>query len=165
MKRLPLLQLLTNILFILVMVIIIFGIPCLAIAIIAPDNIPFTINGIAAEDWGADGYIVFVSKLLTAGFWAYALYLFKTVLGHFKKQQVFHDKVIVLLDQTGKAILIGFCFDVVPEFLYDAIRFGDLNFEMNTYTFFVLMLGLFFIVLSEVFLVAKGLKEENDLNV
>lgn len=165
MKRLPLLKLLTNFLFILLMVIIIFGIPCLGIAMVAPDNIPFTINGIAAEDWGADGYIVFVSKLLAAGFWAYALYLFKTVLSHFKRQQFFHDKVIAMLDQTGKAILVGFAFDIVPEFLYDAIRFGDLNFEMNTYTFFVLMLGLFFIVLSEVFLMAKGLKEENDLTV
>lgn len=165
MKRLPLLQLLTNILFILVMIIIIFGIPCLIIAIIAPDNIPFTINGIAADDWGTDGYIVFVSKLLAAGFWAYALYLFKTVLGHFNRQQFFHDKAVTMLDQIGKAILIGFAFDIVPEFLYDAIRFGDLNFEMNTYTFFVLMLGLFFMVLSEVFLIAKGLKEQNDQTV
>jgi len=165
MKRLPLLLALTNILFILTVVGLVFAIPCLLIAFIMPDKIPFTINGVEAINWGAEGYLVFVSKILVAGFWAYALYLFKSVLGHFKKQQIFHEKVIQLLDQTGKAILIGFCLDIVPEFFYDAIVKGDLNFEINTYTFFVLMLGLFFMVLSEVFLMAKGLKEENDLTV
>ncbi|AWH84628.1 hypothetical protein HYN59_05620 [Flavobacterium album] len=165
MKLLPLLRILTNIFFICTCIGIIFAIPCLLISIIMPDEIPFTINGIEAVNWGAEGYLVFVSKIIVAIFWAYALYLFKKILTQFKKQHFFQEQITSLLDQTGKAILIGFFFDIVPEFLYDAILFGDLNFEFNTYTFFVVLLGLFFIVLSDVFILAKGSRENNDLTV
>jgi Protein of unknown function (DUF2975) len=165
MKRLSLLKTLTSILFIIAMLCMIVMIPFLLIAIFMPGEVPFRINGSLATAMSAEDYLLFAAQIAAFGFWTYALYLFKSVLGHFEKRQVFHEKVIVLLDQTGKAILIGFFINIAAEFLYNTIILGKFSVGAGTDTIFVLILGLFFTVLSEVFLMAKGLKEENDLTV
>ena len=165
MKRLSLLKTLTSILFVLAMAAMIFMIPFFLITVFAPGEVPFRINGSLATAMSAEDYLLFAAQIIAFGFWTYAIYLFKSVLGHFEKKQVFNEKVIVLLDQTGKAILIGFFINIAAEFLYNTIILGKFSIEASTDTIFVLILGVFFTVLSEVFLMAKGLKEENDLTV
>ncbi|MEL1244708.1 DUF2975 domain-containing protein [Flavobacterium sp. DGU11] len=165
MKRLPLLKTLTGILLILAIIGVFFCIPFLLIALVMPDKVPFKINGVAAASMAAEDYLLFAAEITAFGFYTYALYLFKSVLGHFEKKQIFHEKVITLLDQTGKAILIGFFIKIGSEFLYNTIILGRFNINFNSDTLFVLILGLFFMVLSEVFQMAKDIKEENDLTV
>ncbi len=165
MKRLPLLETLTNILFILAIIGMAFSVPFLLMAIFMPEEVPMKINGTFASNMGPEEFILFTAQIIAFGFWSYALYLFKSVLKHFKKRQIFHESVISLLDQTGKAILIGFLINIASTFLYNTVINGEFSFGVTTESIFVLILGLFFMVLSEVFLMAKGLKEENDLTV
>ena len=90
------------------------------------------------------------------------------LLVHFSKRQIFEDAPITLLDTIGKYFVLASLLTGVPAFIYNItvknetkISFGG-AFDSFLFT---ASLGLFFMVLSEVFKIAKNMKEENDLTV
>jgi len=166
MRRLPILKTLVTILFIMSLIMMFFLVPCMLLAIVMPESIPFEINGVPAKDLTIELHILGFIMLIGFTAFIYALYLFKQTLTLFEKRKIFDAAVIKNLDQTGKAIIAGYLICAVPMFLYnmttDEIKI-DLNISFESV--FILGLGLFFIVLSEIFLMAKTMKEENDLTV
>ena len=52
-----------------------------------------------------------------------------------------------------------------PLFLYNTLIEGTIEIDFGTDSIFIIGLSLFFMVLSDVFRMAKKIKEENDLTV
>ena len=171
MKRLSLLKTITNILLILSKVGLFFAVPFLLIVIFMPGRIPLKIArelfDQPADAIGVEDKLLLTTVIIGYVFYVYALHLFKRILFLFQKNQVFHDDVIKNLYQTGKAIIIGFLISEVPIYLYNMISESEISFEIvaDNDWLFTLGLGLFFMVLSDVFGMAKNIKEENDLTV
>lgn len=125
-----------------------------------PDNIKINIHESLLHN--AVSTLRFTGYLLAV----LGLYFFKKVLGLFQKRRIFDTDVIKLLKQIGQCVVAGVLLSAIPSFIYDLVveqTFGledsDLGVLIN------LCIGLFFIVLSEVFKMAKAIKEENDLTL
>lgn len=151
----------------------IFSVPFILILSVMPERIPpgltFKINGIETIS-KIDGLaILYIIALVVGfGFFTYALHLFRKTLDFFSKKIIFDTRVITSLNQCGKAILTGYFICIGAEFLYKMITHQMIEFKLNFSldgTIAIISLGLFFIVLAEVFQMAKKIKEENDLTV
>lgn len=169
MRSLNILRTIVNILFIFAIIGIIFGLPLIFMIIVLPEQVPFKIDQNTDYKNIASWELAIILILLFAGsvFFVYGLYLFKKVLALFSKRIIFDNRVIILFNQIGKAILIGYGITFASSvFLWISkieielkITFGWSN------ALFIIGIGLFFIVLAEVFQIAKNMKEENELTV
>ena len=112
--------------------------------------------------------IVFVNVIGSLLF-LYSIYLLRKVVVLFQKREVFNDEVIRLFNLIGKLIVISSIIGSFSIFLYNTIEKNHLGLSLDfgSYDSFLISvsLGLFFMVISEVFKVAKTMKEENDLTV
>ncbi|MXN92783.1 DUF2975 domain-containing protein [Flavobacterium sp. Sd200] len=168
MKRIALLKTLTVILFVICIVTMFFTVPFILVLAVMPGQIPFKINGHAADTLGIETILCMLAAVVGFAFFIYALHLFKKTLELFEKKKMFHADVVKYLDQTGKAILIGYTITAATTFIYNTLV--ENNLELNVAlgfdsSFFIVGLGLFFLVLSDVFLMAKNIKDENDLTL
>jgi hypothetical protein len=133
-----------------------------------PGRIPFKINGHTADAAGIETVLFMLAFAAGCAFFIYALHLFKKTLELFEKKKIFHEAVVKYFDQTGKAILIGYAICAVAIFLYNTLVQNKLELEIEygiNSSLFIIGLGLFFLVLSDVFLMAKNIKDENDLTL
>ncbi|QYJ69176.1 DUF2975 domain-containing protein [Flavobacterium litorale] len=170
MRRLSLLKTVTDILFILTMIGAIFGLPLIIMVFLFPDSIPFKLDADSELLQGKEQWEIIILLLLLyvgALFFVYALYLFRKTLDLFRKRIIFDDRVIKNFDQTGKAILIGYSIiaaSIVLAWITSPSHDITIGIAFNN-SLLTIGLGLFFIVLAEVFQTAKGMKEENELTV
>lgn len=126
-------------------------------------DIPLRINGNRLM------VVDFSSKIMLFGFMIvsllilYGLYLFKKLLRLFQLKIIFDSQVVQLLSQIGYVIIICAILSGISNFLFNFFNNElSLSLELNA-NVLLFSLGLFFLILSEVFKIAKGLKEENDL--
>lgn len=144
------------------MVGLIFGLPFILILAIAPNQVPFTFSG----RWSP---VLMLSFLYVVyGIITYGVYRFKTTLELFQKNVFFDDRVIKSLNHTGLSFITASLLSIVVPFIYTMLVIGELEVTAGFSSgspLFTLGLGLFFIMLAEVFGNAKRLKEENDLTV
>lgn len=172
MKKLWLLKSLIDILFFFAVIGIIFGLPMILMIAIMPEQVPFdftvSVNDEIVTDTTSWEIVLSMIIMYTGyAFQVYAIYLFRKTLILFRKRIIFDTAVIRNFDQMGRAILIGYALILVPV-IYFALTNSPIRIEMEFMIHDSLLipgLGLFFIVLSEVFLMAKGIKEDNDLTV
>jgi hypothetical protein len=169
MKKLSVLRDWTKVLFVLSMIIMFFVPGIILIAIVSPDMVPFefTINGKKELTMGT----AIVTLIIVLGFasYLYSLYLFRKILTLFSKRKVFDAEVITNFRKMGLFTWYGVFITAVPGPLYrlfttDGIKIS-FDAEWISYVLFTGSLALFFTVLSEVFQMAKNIKEENDLTV
>ena len=112
--------------------------------------------------------IFILGQLIAAGLHIYGVYLFRETIGYFKDRDVFNVIVIKRFSTIGKCIIAG---DLISgiSYLINKIIYGDnLNAPIEIrYDFLVgsVFVALFCMVLSEVFKMAKEMKEENELTV
>lgn len=96
----------------------------------------------------------------------YCVYLFRKTLRYFQKVKPFHNEVITNFGIIGKFLCYSGLVSLVLAIVL-AVYFKSeikINLGFSPYLF-ITALGLFFMVLSEVFKVAKHAKEENELTV
>ena len=169
MKRLPILQTFINILFVASIIVVFLGLPFIITVAFMPGRIPFKINNEPVTDINTEVIILMLLFYTGHCFFTYAIYLFKKTLFMFSKKIIFDDRVIKFLDQTGKAFLVAAVLWLLPPFVFKTISQGHVKIGLGVDGFgsglFTISLALFFMVLSEVFLMAKTIKEENDLTV
>lgn len=96
----------------------------------------------------------------------YCVYLFRKTLRYFQRVKPFHDNVIANFYKIGYLLLgIGISASVI-FFLSRLVVDSRVKIYFGLSPFLMLVcLGLFFMVLSETFKVAKQAKEENELTV
>ncbi|WP_179334166.1 DUF2975 domain-containing protein [Winogradskyella costae] len=96
----------------------------------------------------------------------YCFYLFRKTLDFFLKAEPFHEEVIVNFYKIGRFLVIIGILGSVFLFLVRMIVKNQLKLNLGLSPYIIILcLGLFFMVLSEVFKVAKKAKEENELTV
>ncbi|CAM3573012.1 DUF2975 domain-containing protein [Flavobacterium gelidilacus] len=130
-----------------------------------PLGIPIKMNGVEVTvvDQQTKFFLVFV--VLAALLILYSLFLFRKILGSFQKTKIFEVEVIKNFNTIGVLLLISSLLSGVPAFIIAFLK-KEASFEMGLNPFVMLVcLGLFFMVLSEVFTIAKKQKEENELTI
>ncbi len=109
--------------------------------------------------FAAVSYIIFV----------YVLFLLRKVISIFKQRDLFNVQVIRYFNTIGICLILCTLLAEVPFFVYNMVHRNHLGIKMESGGFdtplLSIALGLFFMVLSEVFKIAKGIKEENELTV
>jgi len=98
----------------------------------------------------------------------YAIHLLRKTVGHFQKREIFHPMVILNLNRMGIFIIASSLLTSIPLFFYNMIERNHLGLQIGAdFDSLILSvsLGLFFMVLSEVFKIALRFKEENELTV
>ena len=99
----------------------------------------------------------------------YSIYLLRKVIVLFQKREIFNDEVVRLLNLIGKLIVASSIISSFSIYFYNMIERNHLGISLDFgsyYSFLIsVSLGLFFMVISEVFKIAKTMKEENDLMI
>ena len=110
--------------------------------------------------------IVFVNVISGLLFF-YSIYLLRKLVGIFQKREIFTDETVKLFNLIGKLIIASSIISTVSLFIYNAIERNHLGLSLDfgSYDSFLISisLGLFFMVISEIFKIAKNMKEEGDL--
>lgn len=128
-------------------------------------DIPLKINDLEIDtSIGQSKYLLPVALIYFALF-IYALFFFRKLLENFKKLIIFEVENAKLLNKIGQLIMINAVIYALFTFALQLL-IGKLTIDIGYGPFlYVLALGLFFSVLSEVFLMGKKLKEENELTI
>lgn len=150
-----------------VMLILIFGLPCILMIAIMPERVPFAIDGkpITSETVDAQLILLLLAFLAALGFFAYALHLFRKLLDLFARKILLDNRVISYLGQMGKSLLVGYGIALGSKFLYDVATGHVINLVLDlslNSALFVVTTALFFMVLSEILLIAKNKVEEGN---
>lgn len=95
-----------------------------------------------------------------------ALYFFRKILNYFIRVKIFEKTVIVFFRKIGNLLSISGIISLIIS-MVSRVYFEQkvsLEFGLNQHLV-IICLGLFFLVLSEVFKIAKHQKQENDLTI
>lgn len=122
------------------------------------------------EKWTTGLSIVLVFGIIAYVLFVYAIYQLKTIVRLFMKTTLFHDSIIKGFRHIGSCFVLISFFIYVPKLIYRVfgpphefkLMFGGDFF--NSF-WFILSMGLFFMVLGNIFKIAKHAKEENELTV
>jgi hypothetical protein len=110
--------------------------------------------------------ILFVVSSLNYLLLIVALYFFRKVLTNFVRLRVFEEVVISSFKKTGNLItfsgFISLIISIIGKIYFE--QKVSLEFGLNQHLVLI-CLGLFFLVLSEIFKIAKNAKQENDLTI
>jgi len=167
MRKLLILKTIIDILWIIsipILLIILFIIPYI---FLSDDltSIPIKING------NTISHVDFISKCVLSIMVAstlmvlYCISLFKKILLLFSQKRMFDDSVLIYLNKIGVLLMSFSIINIFCSFIYNLIL-NKVSFKISISSLILtLSLGLFFMVLSEIFKIAKDQKEENDLTV
>lgn len=118
------------------------------------------------KDFKLSTKLILLSTAIIYFIIAYSIFQFRKILKEFQKTEVFSDLVLNGFHKMGLALIIASTLSGSTSFLYALIVKQKLALSFS-FSPFMLMLcfGLFFMILSEVFKIAKQAKEENELTV
>ena len=131
-------------------------------------NIPFIVNGVSTTPDSFASKILFVVTVLGYLLFVYAIYLFKKIVNLFINQKIFDDITIKNLGIIGKIFIIITLVINSIEFVIKVTTTHKTEIVISSgfdSFLFTIAIGLFFIIMSEVFKIAKNLKEENELTI
>jgi hypothetical protein len=110
--------------------------------------------------------ILFIVSSLNYLLLIVALYFFRKVLTNFVRARVFEEVVISSFKKTGNLLtfsgFISLILSIIGKIYFE--QKVSLEFRLNQHLV-IICLGLFFLVLSEIFKIAKNAKQENDLTI
>lgn len=131
-------------------------------------DIPMKIHGEELTVMDFTTKVILVGYVIAYGFFIYGIFLFRKVLNHFSKREIFHENVIVLFDKIGKLFLVATIMSFIVYVSYQSYVNSKVSFgvEVGADSFLLAAsVGLFFMVLSEVFAIGKNIKDENELTI
>jgi hypothetical protein len=130
-----------------------------------PIDIPINISGINIYTTTLYGKIGLVLSIVNFGIILFALYNFKSLLNNFRKKIIFEVNTYQLLDKIGNLVMLSASIYLISDLLG---AFSKSTFSVNLGFgpfLYIMALGLFFKVLSEVFIIGKRIKEVNELTI
>ena len=123
-----------------------------------------TVDGGIESQWSLKIFVLFFVALILVAM--YCFYLFRKALRYYQKRKPFDDFVIHTYHKIGKLLVITSILGGISSFAFNLIFKSELMLNIGfTPYFFGACLGLFFMVLSETFIVAKKSKEDSDLTI
>jgi hypothetical protein len=130
-----------------------------------PIDIPINISGIKINADTSLGKIGLVLSVVNFGIVLFALYNFKSLLNNFRKKIIFEENTYQLLNKIGNLVMLSASIYLISDLL-GAFSKSTIGINLGFGPFLYLMsLGLFFKVLSEVFIIGKRIKEDNELTI
>ncbi len=130
-----------------------------------PFDIPINISGINIYKTTLCGKIGLVLSMVNFGIVLFALYNFKSLLNNFRKKIIFEENTYQLLDKIGNLVMLSASIYLISDLLGSFSK-SKIGINLGFGPFLYLMaLGLFFKVLSEVFIIGKRIKEDNELTI
>lgn len=166
MKKLNLLKQIIDVVWIISMPmipILLFFIP----AIFFIDNIDINLKINGNEIYILDIYtkIFFIIYAIVCLLYIYAIFLFKKIIQKFIKVTIFNNEVIYLLNKLGKILILAALVLIVTTFMYE-LTYNKIEINLGiSNNIITLCLGLFFMVLSEIFKLSKEIEQENKLTI
>ena len=132
-------------------------------------EIPFRINGVAIETKTWEAKILVVSGICSGFIFMYSIYCLREVIILFQKKEIFTNKVITYFNTIGIAIIASAVISTVALLVFKVLirNAAAISVDFGGYDSFLISisLGLFFMVISEIFKIAKNMKEESDLTI
>lgn len=132
-------------------------------------NIPVKIKGQEISSQTIFSKVIVSTNVISSLLFLYSIYLLRKVVNLFRKREIFNDEVVRLFNLIGKLIVASSIIGSFSIFMYNMIERNHLGLSLDfgSYDSFLISvsLGLFFMVISEVFKIAKNMKEENDLTI
>lgn len=132
-------------------------------------GVPIKINGVVNSSFDSVySKIGLVVSVLSYFLFVYAIYLFKKTINLFIKGNIFDDQVILNLNRIGKIFIIVTLITNGLEFILKVTTTQKAELMINSgfdSFLFTISIGLFFIIMSEVFKISKKIKEENELTI
>lgn len=131
-------------------------------------DIPLKINGEIILIDSFNTKFILAVIIISYFVFVYGIFQFRKVLILFQKRIIFSDEVIMRLDKVGKSFLLSSVVSSAALLTYNVTHKSDMSIEFGggfSSFLFTASLGLFFMVLSEVFKISKIMKEETDLTV
>ena len=170
MKKINILKTIVDLLWIFSMpvVLIIIGISFTTFFVDLSDlsDLSITINTLDFNPNSTLSKILFVISSLNYLLLIVALYFFRKVVTHFVRVRVFEEVVISSFKKTGNLLtfsgFISLIISIIGKIYFE--QKVSLEFGLNQHLV-IICLGLFFLVLSEIFKIAKNAKQENELTI
>lgn len=170
MKKINILKTIVDLLWIFSMsvVLIIIGVSFTTFFIDLSDlsDLNITINTLDINTNSSFSKILFVISSLNYLLLIVALYFFRKVLTNFVRVRVFEEAVISSFKKIGNLLtfsgFISLIISIIGKIYFE--QKVSLEFGLNQHLVLI-CLGLFFLVLSEIFKIAKKAKQENDLTI
>ncbi|MFY9243424.1 MAG: DUF2975 domain-containing protein [Polaribacter sp.] len=95
-----------------------------------------------------------------------ALYFFRKVLNYFVRIKIFEETVITSFKIIGNLLIISGIISLIISMVGKVYFEQKISLELGLNQHIVIIcLGLFFIILSEIFKISKHQKQENDLTI
>lgn len=169
MKKLNVLKMLLDVFYFFSLLGVVLLMIFASMIIIYDQSFPIKIKGneIIAADLA--GKLLIGCVLMSFLCFVYAIFLLRKVVSHFVKREIFHDRVIFFLNRIGILLIVSVALQDIPLFFYGMFHRSEVEFEFTSGGFDSFLLGiglgLFFMVLSEVFKIAKTFKEDSELAV
>ena len=130
-----------------------------------PIDVPINITGINIVATTFLGKLGLVVSAVNFGVILYGIYNFKVLLNNFKTKIIFEVDTFKLLDKIGNLVILSASLYLISDLL-GAFSKSTISINLGFGPFLYLMsLGLFFKVLSEVFIIGKRIKEDNELTI
>ncbi|MFT5256665.1 MAG: hypothetical protein ACI9KF_000286 [Arenicella sp.] len=167
MKKINILKWIIDLLWIFSMpvVLIIIGIS-FATFFVDLNDLSIAINALDFNANSTFSKILFVISSLNYLLLIVALYFFRKVLTNFLRVRVFEEVVISSFNKIGNILtfsgFISLIISIIGKIYFE--QKVSLEFGLNQHLV-IICLGLFFLVLSEIFKIAKNAKQENDLTI
>ncbi len=133
------------------------------------DGLPVKIKGVEININDTFSKLVVAFTLIGGLLFVYSVYLLRKVVTYFQNRDIFNEEVIRYFNLIGKLIIASSLISNLTLFFFNMVKRNHmgLTLDFGSYDSFILSicLGLFFMVISEVFKIAKKLKEENELTI
>jgi len=130
-------------------------------------DIAIKIRGQEIPNQNAFTKVVVFINVISGLVFLYSIYLLRKVVGLFQKREIFKIEIVRLFNLIGKLIVISSIMSNVSIFIYNMIERNHLGLSLDfgSYDSFLISvsIGLFFMVISEVFKIAMNIKEESEL--
>lgn len=130
---------------------------------------PITIKGQQFTDSSVLSKTIVLINVISGLFFFYSIYLLRKVVALFQKREIFNDEIVKLFNSIGKLIIISSLLSSGSILIYNAIERSHLSLaiDFGSYDSFPISIsiGLFFMVISEVFKIATAMKAENELTI
>jgi hypothetical protein len=132
-------------------------------------KIPVQINGQEISNQTIFSKVIICLNVISSLIFLYSIYLLRKAIILFQKREIFNNEIVRLFNLIGKSIIASSIISTFSIYTYNIIERNDLSLFLafGSYDSFIISisLGLFFMVISEVFMIAIKMKEENDLTV
>jgi uncharacterized integral membrane protein len=132
-------------------------------------DLPVTINGQEIVPNNLLSKLMIFATVISGLLFLFTIYLLRKVVGYFQKREVFNPHVIKHFNLIGKLIIVSSLISNSSLFIFNIINqhYITLSLGFGSYDSFLISisLGLFFMVISEIFKIAKNMKEENELTI